>query len=398
MTQSERPETAPTRPPLHLGWATFLTLMCGGLSGMLLGLADDPTWVQRHVVEGAGVTVARALNWLTSAAPFSVAEVLIGLGVLWVLWRWGEAFSDLLMGRDSWWRLLLREFSIVAATTSVVVFWFYASWGLSYFQPPVSERLGLEVLDQPPDLDEDELFELLERAVRKANAAYVEVHGSTDAGEVTHPPEGFNADGALEVAYARLGEDLGLPESFGARRGPTKVMWVSEALCWMGIGGIYLPFTGEANINGNTPAWTQPQIMAHEKAHQRMVASEDEANFFGYLAGVRAQPALIRYGAWVAIYGQLLRAAIPVDVDRVRAMAEQRLPGVRRDAEARAAFWQRYDSQLDDLHRSFNDVYLKANNVEGGVAAYARAVQWIVAWSRTADGRVYMGPSRTEPM
>ncbi len=53
----------------------------------------------------------------------------------------------------------------------------------------------------------------------------------------------------------------------------------STALSAMDFTGFYFPFTGEANLNIDSPACYLPSTIAHEMAHQRGIASEQECNF-----------------------------------------------------------------------------------------------------------------------
>ena len=48
--------------------------------------------------------------------------------------------------------------------------------------------------------------------------------------------------------------------------------------------GIYCPYTGESNVNVDSPACLLPSTAAHELAHQRSIALEQECNFLAILA------------------------------------------------------------------------------------------------------------------
>jgi len=55
-------------------------------------------------------------------------------------------------------------------------------------------------------------------------------------------------------------------------------------MSYLGIGGVYFPFTGEANVNISMPHTSIPFTACHEMAHQIGFAREDEANFIAYIA------------------------------------------------------------------------------------------------------------------
>ncbi len=74
----------------------------------------------------------------------------------------------------------------------------------------------------------------------------------------------------------------------------------------LGIVGIHFPWTGEADYNYTVPAFQLPHAIAHEKAHRRGVASEDEANFIGYLANALSDAPYARCSGFLFAQRQLL--------------------------------------------------------------------------------------------
>jgi hypothetical protein len=60
---------------------------------------------------------------------------------------------------------------------------------------------------------------------------------------------------------------------------PPKAMFYSKFMSALNFTGVYCPFTGETNLNVDAPACLLPATVAHELAHQRSIASEQECNF-----------------------------------------------------------------------------------------------------------------------
>jgi hypothetical protein len=75
----------------------------------------------------------------------------------------------------------------------------------------------------------------------------------------------------------------------------------------------------------------------------------------------------------------------------VSSLDEQVFPGVQRDRQAVIDHWRAYDGWLEELSRSVNDQYLKANQVHGGVLAYGRAGRLIAAYLQSEVGRARFG-------
>lgn len=85
--------------------------------------------------------------------------------------------------------------------------------------------------------------------------------------------------------------------------GGVKPFGCSSVLSVLRFTGFYFPFTGEANVNMDSPSAYLPATVCHEMAHQRGIISEQECNFVGILAGHPAaaiRPTATR-GGWRAM-------------------------------------------------------------------------------------------------
>ena len=265
----------------------------------------------------------------------------------------------------------------------LVGLWFYTIWGLSYARPVVEQRQGWLEVDETLYVPPWELAELAEPLIHQVNALYLELHGVPDAFVPTSAPNGLtHADAAVDVGFERAAQQLGLHPHAATPRGPTKPLISSELFSWLRIGGMYFPFTAEANVNTQPPQWGRPFTMAHEKAHQRFIASENEANFHGMLACMHSDDPYVRYSGWLFAQRQVLRALQSADVYASVELIQLRLPGVQRDVNASYAFWTGRDGPLGDLSHAVNDAYLRANRVRGGTRSYGRSLQLIVLYSR----------------
>ena len=62
----------------------------------------------------------------------------------------------------------------------------------------------------------------------------------------------------------------------------------SKVMSYLGITGMFFPYTFEANVNVHIPPYQIPAVMLHELVHLRGFMREDEANFISYLAGTKS--------------------------------------------------------------------------------------------------------------
>ena len=196
-------------------------------------------------------------------------------------------------------------------------------------------------------------------------------------------------DDVFEAAYVRLQLRLGIEPAVAARRGRAKTLLSSELMNYLGLAGFYFPWTGEANYNDRQPAPTLPHSVAHEKAHQRGFAPEDEAGFVGYLACALSDDPYSRYSGALFAQRQLIGELGRYDLKRAQALLARRLPGVQRDVDFLRAFWARYEGTATRVSQSVNDRYLKSQGMKGGVATYAASRNLIVIFARQNGGRAW---------
>jgi hypothetical protein len=332
----------------------------------------------------AGPAIARTLSLATGAVPFSVAEALVFAYVAVRGFHGVRGIVRAARGRHPWSRTIAAGFTIAARDIGIILTGFYVLWGWNYSRPPVEERLQL-----PPAAEETDpefVASLANEFLERANGAYRDIHGTDDAGAPTQLPSNWSeVDQFVEEGWRELAKSPRIDSRFDphldARRGRGKRLLAGELLSHLGLSGFYFPFTGEANVNGGIPAVAMPQVLAHEKAHQRGIGPEDEANFLGFLAGASSRDAYARYSACVFAHRQLLRVLLSLDRERAEQVMKLRLPGVQRDITDLNAYWRKYEGPASQVSERVNDAYLKSNRVEGGVASYGKSVELLLRYA-----------------
>jgi len=319
--------------------------------------------------------VASALGRLNGLFPFSLAQSVIALGL-------AAGLLYLVSGRGtaSGRRLgaAFRAAVISWVALGILGFWFVVSWGLNYARPGLEKRLDLAT-------DEIRLQEVLDAARRSARRA-AELHGalSQAVDEPTRLPLSFED---LNEAIDQRLQELRLPgDRLRAPTSPAKKLWGSALLSYLGLSGVFIPFTGEPSINALVPDASLPIVVAHERAHQRGFTNEGEANLVAFLtcAGATEQPYL-SYAAYLYASARLLQAASQEAPNESKTVWEELGPGPSRDLEAIREFWSRYTGRLSRTANRVNDLYLRSVRVPDGARSYQRIVQLLVAIDRRGD-------------
>lgn len=398
-TQEQSESRWPKDRPLH--WRLHVSLIAAGVLALLFARIGRsyPDVVEHVYTEHIGQWIGRFLAFLTHWWPYSLIEYAAFLLAVLFLVKSVDGIVAVVRGKRRIANLAARGVLWTTATLGAIVALFYVTWGFNYDRAPLLDRLHWQQWAQTQQGVEprDELKRLCSELVDITNASYEQAFGSSDVGHPSDPPywlEEMYAD--LDLAYTRVAQRLNLHPSFAISRGRAKEMLgYSEVMSYMLISGVYTPWTGEANYNWQIPKCRVPEVVAHERAHQRGVTSEDEANFFGFLVSISSDQPYTRYSGYLMAQQQLLRELRKLDTDAATELIGKRIPGIKRDVEAIDAFRKAHAGRMSDFQSHFNDAYLRMNNVKAGVAAYQLSSRLILAFARQNGGSCILKPEKS---
>jgi hypothetical protein len=348
------------------------------------GLA--PQWVEQYYTQDVSRIIALSLARITAPLPFSLFELIIYIVLARLLVLAVLGMKDIIMRRRRVWEVVGGGMLRVGAIGAVFTIFFYVNWGFNFARPDLYERMNWRqyAYDVPASQRADELARLSEELLVAANREYLRAFGTDNLHRQSTPTETeAEVDAAVERGYARATAEVGLPKYFGIARAPAKPIIASRVLSSFLILGMYSPYTGESNYNRLIPPCSLPQVLGHEKAHQRLVTNESEANFFGYLSCVYSDNPYVRYSGYLFAHRQLLLELTRIDLERAHKIIEKRLPGVQRDVYAINMWSFRNASAMEPVGRSINNAYLKANRVKEGIKAYQASSRYLITFAHT---------------
>ncbi len=363
------------------------TFVAGLLMLPLAVLAQQLAFQLPDVVEstysrGLYPPVARMLGWTNAWVPLSVAEALVAATVAWMVWRLVRRRRreiDQL-------RPPLRQRWLTAGGRLAVRIWIIAGWGFlaflllwgfNYARPPLADRLGLET----SDLEAREVVELARRAVAAANDDHRRLGVAVDTPS-RMPMTLLELNRVVDARF----RDLRLPgDELGDLSSRAKPLLSSTLLSYLGISGIYIPFTGEPSFNRLVPDASLPITVAHEKAHQRGITDEGEANLAAAVACAGADDDYLRYAAHLYMATVLVGGAARYASDQAAEVWADLEAGPSADIDAIREFWNGYRGRATRVATRVNDAYLRSNRVPGGVQSYGRVVRLLVGLSRRGE-------------
>jgi len=313
--------------------------------------------------------ISQPLSYLTGLFPFSLGEVIfygfILLSLICIIKIMVLLFSNNM-------KLTVSLIKKIGTTLSVLFFLFITMWGLNYYRLPLSESMSIEI----KDYSKDELVMLTSYLIDKVNSFREEIN--EDSRGVMRLSQGKRK--ALYDAYSGYNNLSKEYPIFKGNYGKPKIVITSKLMSYAGIAGIFFPFTIEANVNGDLPDPLFPSNVAHEMAHQRGFAREDEANFISYLSCIYNNNIEYKYSGTLMALIHSMNALYKVDINSAKSLASQYSPGVRRDLDYINSYWKKYEGPVERTSTKINNAYLKANDQKDGIQSYGRMVDLLLAY------------------
>lgn len=320
----------------------------------------------------------RLLGWVCYQAPFSVMELL---GVLLVLAAAGYLlWSIAAVVRGAGQRRRRAYQAVLGAVCGGLTLWSACCWmwGISHWTDSFQDRSGIRA--QPVALKD-----------LRAVTAYFAARVGETAGQVKRDEKGLFAVPREEILDASVQAYDGLEDAFpflSFEDPGVKPLAFSRLLSSLDFTGFYCAFTGESNVNVDSPACMLPATAAHELAHQRGYGSEQECNFLSVLASTTCgEPAYV-YSGWLIGYVYLGNALYPKDPESYLAIRDTLPETARLDLAYNNAYWAQFRDTA--ARRASNRIYdgiLKQYGDQRGMQSYGAAVDLLVAYYREAAGR-----------
>ncbi len=305
---------------------------------------------------------------LFSFTSLSAAEFLLYMLVAAVLVYFLLSVSASVRAPSGW--PVVRWLFDVLFAAVILLFAFFTLWGCNYFAPKLETRFPFQTGPQPADMLLETAQWHLEQASVYAERVRRDDTGTADEGGFDAlAPQAAEAINTLAARYPRLLR--------GGAVSPPKRVLSYDALGYLGISGIYIPFTGECHVNTVNTDPFLPSTMCHELAHRLGFAPEEDANMIAYLACTQSEAAVFRYSGELLAFNYCYNALSDAES---RSLLWSRVPQTMRDDFTRSAeAWKRYEGPLQEAAASVNDAYLQAMQQPEGIKSYGRVVDMLIA-------------------
>lgn len=319
-------------------------------------------------ITAAALWIKRLLARILSVLPFSFAELLAAAAVIVVPLYIIKWVVDVVRSSEKL-RCFYRRLSFTLALLLTAYAGLCLFLGASYYADGFQAKSGLYARKSSVE----ELY---------ATTAYFTQRLASLSNGVERDENGVFCEELDDLFDDSLTLYDGVAAEYdflGQKSTKPKRVFFSEIMSIFNYTGFYFPFTGEANINVHQPAAFVPSTIAHEMAHQRGIASEQEANFVAILTCARSGHAAYDYSGCLMAFVHLGNALYGNAPEAYWALYDTLPQGVKVDLAVNNAYWDQYETKAAEATEKVYDGLLKSYGQEMGVRSYGACVDLLVA-------------------
>lgn len=353
-------------------WPLWSMIFAGiGLLGFAAEqIAKKSTAFSDALNRSSGRVIRAVLATLTTWIPFSLEETLllfspVLLGFLvYVLFRLAKK------GLPSVIRFTAGLLSCVALAYGLFAFGYEGG----YYGSTLDQKLGW----QKEKVSAEDLYHTGLCLVREAETVLDEIDFAPDGASMM-PHTYFEMNRELNKAYRTTCETYPFIQKL---RSNTKPVLLSVPMTYTHLSGVYTFFvTGEANVNVNYPDYIVATSAAHEMAHQRGIAREDEANMMAFLVCMNSDDPYLRYSGCVDVLLSVCNSLASANSALYGELWARMPSAVKKEYAAYSAFFDRYrENKAAEVTENVNNSYIEHHGQAEGTKSYGLVVDLVVAY------------------
>ena len=341
---------------------------CGAVL-VLFSLLRESRAAMNALVYGVTLPLEQLFGRACAALPFSVAELLYVLAAVTAVVLLVLMVRYLVRSRQRG-RAAYRCALFVLDLFLTVYAAFSLLWGANYYADDFCDKSSLspepvayEDLVRVTQYFADHLAEASTHIARDENGLF-----TADRQEILN-----YADTVYDYLYDEF-PFLDMPDQ------KPKGIFFSKIMSAMNFTGFYFPFTGESNVNMDSPAMLLASTCAHELAHQRGIASEQQCNFLAVLACTRCGDANYHYAGWLLGYIHLSNALYRADREAWQEVRDSLPAEVLADLRCNSAYWSHYRGLTARFTQSLNDKMIRSYGDTLGTQSYGAVADLLVGY------------------
>ena len=347
---------------LHIWLAVDLAVL-----GLYLALRQNQQ-LMNSFADHVTTPLKAALGRLCALTSLSIMEILYALAAVGAVAYTVWSVIAVVKARGHRGRRVYSALLGAADGILTVYVLFCLMWGVNYWTDSFQDRSGITA---QPVAAED----------LKNVTAYFAERLSETADTVPRDENGVYAVPKEQILSESRSVYGGVTELFPFLEFPdtgVKAVRCSRIMSVMGFTGVYFACVGESNVNVDSPACLLPSTIAHELAHQRGVAAEQEANFFGVMAATASANADYAYSGWLFGYLHLSNALYSADPALAAESYKTLCADARADLADNNAYWKQWEGPVRETGEKVYTTFLQGYGQSLGMRSYGACVDLLV--------------------
>lgn len=308
------------------------------------------------------------MSFINSVFPFSVAELLIAVFVIWLALFILVKFLKLISLKKNRGAEVFKLFLTPISLGLMVYAGFCILWGVYYYGDDFTTTAGI----RREDISVEQLETVTQYFANLSGIYSSKVDRDLKRNCCIDRKEILNKSSEVYRNTIKRWPCLMAPNV------KAKGIVCSKVMSMIDFTGFFFPFTGEANVNMDSPVAFFPATVAHELAHLRGVAKEDEANFVAVIASMEYGDDDYIYSASLMAYTYLSNALHGVDYEAWDRIYSGLDDNVKRDLSENKYYWDNFKGTVETISNNVYEGFLQSYDQELGLKSYGACVDLIV--------------------
>ncbi len=334
--------------------------------------------------EWYSTTVGRFLRMilakLTGIFPFSLAEAIAVVAIPLVIYSVVRIITESVKKVEYKKRYEVRFQRVMTFVLLLALTTYNFAYSSCSARVPLEKNLGYS----RDGLTSQQLYDCLVIVQDELKACY-------DQGDIRFTPTGSTAspysfdelNEKLNGCFAVSSQKYEFLDGFSSKAKPVAL---SRYMAYTHISGLYSSYTGEVNINLCYPEYVKTFSMAHEMAHQRGMAHEDEANFAAFLVMYESDDVYLRYCALMELFVYLSDALYVESEELFTKALLQCDRRIMYEIFGYVSFVSPYEGNaVGKVTETVNDVSIKLRGNSDGAKSYDMMIELAAAYFGIAD-------------
>lgn len=320
------------------------------------------------------------IGFITSIIPVSLTELLVLLALPLVIFLIVLLIVKLKKSKQRK-KTLLGAGKFLCGVLSFASFLYMTCHGANYYRYPIERIMNLDTSQKTPEFLLAVCGELAKGAAEAHKELETDENGCMRFSESIY--EELTRTGS---GYDKLIEDYPFLWTAIWRQKP---VMLSEPWSYTHITGMYFPFFAECNVNTAQPDFSIPYTAAHESAHSRGIAFENECNFLAFLSCINSEYPEFRYSGYMQAFKYCSNALFAYDTEMWRQTRDMLSEEMIADFNSENKYIRDHEVEVkvgntsvsvSQVSSAVNDSFIKSQGVIEGTLSYGRVTELILAY------------------